>query len=645
LELNHEALRRMPWADHEGRGQALREQAELWIYLGNSIRAIQAMEESLAHTQHLGDPVVLAERTISQGVAYCISGRLTEAKRTLKRGLSMLESPDTFGVHIAHLHLGDGHFERWELERAIEHYQQSLAFSQRFQDSTSIVYGHCALGVVYTMREAFDQAQAHFDAALAILEQTGMSSLPAEATWSYLAEWHVKAGRYTEAEACSHKAIVIRSANAPNTESNGVWQAIRGDESGGLAWGMGWLPLAKVYLATDRRDEAEKILLDIEAASEAGGIAPSSIDSAFRLSLLYLETGRGEEATFHIRRALSAAAPEGHRWVFLALGGEAIPVLIQALKHKIEPAFAQTLLRELGEAAHPALTELLTEPDAEVRRYAQEAVPPEADQRLETATAVAPDETLSVTCFGDFRVTLNGEEVGESGWLATRAGHLFAYFITFRDSHVPRDRILEALWPEMRPDRSSGAFHTALYKLRQMLRSGRPGRFVRAQSGEYYLERDLFRIDADEFLMLNAHSSGHSHESIESCEPCIERLRRAVNLYQGDYLENLYYDWALDEQRRLQEMHLRALQVLAQHHGLRGDYEAAISYYRQILANDSLLEDIHCQVMRYYGQLGDRNGVMQQYRRLEQILADELGVEPMPETQELYRALMGGESR
>ena len=47
LELNHEAFWRMPWADHDGRTQALREQAELWVYLGSSVR-----DEIIQFLQH-----------------------------------------------------------------------------------------------------------------------------------------------------------------------------------------------------------------------------------------------------------------------------------------------------------------------------------------------------------------------------------------------------------------------------------------------------------------------------------------------------------------------------------------------------------------------------------------------------------------
>jgi DNA-binding SARP family transcriptional activator len=48
-------------------------------------------------------------------------------------------------------------------------------------------------------------------------------------------------------------------------------------------------------------------------------------------------------------------------------------------------------------------------------------------------------------------------------------------------------------------------------------------------------------------------------------------------------------------------------------------------------------------MMRYYGQLGDRSGLVRQHQQLRTVLADELGIEPMPETQQLYQALLSGQ--
>jgi len=57
---------------------------------------------------------------------------------------------------------------------------------------------------------------------------------------------------------------------------------------------------------------------------------------------------------------------------------------------------------------------------------------------------------------------------------------------------------------------------------------------------------------------------------------------------------------------------------------------------------DNLLEELHCQVMRVYAALGDRAGLMRQYQELNDVLASEMGIEPLSATKKLYDRLLVG---
>lgn len=46
--------------------------------------------------------------------------------------------------------------------------------------------------------------------------------------------------------------------------------------------------------------------------------------------------------------------------------------------------------------------------------------------------------------------------------------------------------------------------------------------------------------------------------------------------------------------------------------------------------------------MRAYCRLGQRNAALEQYRRCQEIVGEELGAEPMLETTELYQAILEG---
>jgi DNA-binding SARP family transcriptional activator len=72
-----------------------------------------------------------------------------------------------------------------------------------------------------------------------------------------------------------------------------------------------------------------------------------------------------------------------------------------------------------------------------------------------------------------------------------------------------------------------------------------------------------------------------------------------------------------------------------QNAAVRGDLEAAIGHGQRLLADDPLRETVHREVMRLYFRNGQRAEAIRQYERCARLLAEELEVEPMPETRAL----------
>jgi DNA-binding SARP family transcriptional activator len=66
---------------------------------------------------------------------------------------------------------------------------------------------------------------------------------------------------------------------------------------------------------------------------------------------------------------------------------------------------------------------------------------------------------------------------------------------------------------------------------------------------------------------------------------------------------------------------------------MEGAREAAL----RLLERDPLREEAHAALIEVYGRTGSRSQVSRQYRRVRSILARELGVNPLPETESTYR--------
>jgi two-component SAPR family response regulator len=212
---------------------------------------------------------------------------------------------------------------------------------------------------------------------------------------------------------------------------------------------------------------------------------------------------------------------------------------------------------------------------------------------------------------------------------------MLAFFVTFRGERIPADRIFDGIWSE-KGGRGLTAFHTALSRLRSALKTGENSpRLILVEAGDYRIDAARFTIDVDEFdaALAKARASTDDESSARYYE-------QALNLYNGEYLQNFYYDWAFPERRRLVQEYLGALRALADHHYTHQRFTRSIELLERALRVDNLQEDLQCQVMRAYAALGDRAGLVNQYLEMKRVLARELEMAPLPATEVLYQRLL-----
>jgi two-component SAPR family response regulator len=168
--------------------------------------------------------------------------------------------------------------------------------------------------------------------------------------------------------------------------------------------------------------------------------------------------------------------------------------------------------------------------------------------------------------------------------------------------------------------------------LRNALRKGdNEHRFIFVETGEYWLDSARFRIDVDEFnhAILKARSSMDLSVAIPWYE-------RALELYKGEYLQNLYYEWVFPERRSLAQTYMGALQELVAYYASGPDPQPALRYFEKALSVDNLNEDLYCHAMRAYATLGDRSSLVNLYNKLREHLRLELDSEPLPRTKKFY---------
>ncbi len=246
---------------------------------------------------------------------------------------------------------------------------------------------------------------------------------------------------------------------------------------------------------------------------------------------------------------------------------------------------------------------------------------------------------LSLRFLGPFRAHLDSETTIESR--AKRIEALLAFLAAESDRAHRREKLVGLLFPEMPEERARTNLRQTLTRLRRAIgdqKADPPFLLVSRESTQFNLASDHF-LDVLAFKHLLGGCPVHHPERNLNCQSCIEQIGVAIDLYRGPFLEDFFLEdsaafeeWLLVKREQFQEQALVALQQLADYYERSGAYATAAAFVRHQLRIEPWREKAHRQLMRLLAYQGQRGAALQQYRTLESILWDELGVEPLPET-------------
>lgn len=249
---------------------------------------------------------------------------------------------------------------------------------------------------------------------------------------------------------------------------------------------------------------------------------------------------------------------------------------------------------------------------------------------------------LRISLFGNFNASYEGESFRD--WGSSKAEELLCYLLLNRERAHARELLASALWEYATTAQSKAYLRKALWQAQSVLKS----RSQPAESPLFLADSETIRCNPDIDLWLDV-------EVFESAYLCAKDvpgrdldeeqaaiLREAVNLYEGDLLENYFHDWCLHERERFRHLLLSMFDKLTGYHEAQRNYEAAISYAERSLSYDRAREYTHRQLMRLQYMSGDRTLAVRQYEICVEAMCDELNMEPADATVRLYEEIRSG---
>ncbi|MCB9111733.1 MAG: tetratricopeptide repeat protein [Anaerolineales bacterium] len=246
------------------------------------------------------------------------------------------------------------------------------------------------------------------------------------------------------------------------------------------------------------------------------------------------------------------------------------------------------------------------------------------------------------------------EQMPVKGFESTKVRALLAYLVLESEKPHTREHLIGLLWGDSDDLKAAKSMRQALSNLRKTIKdvdAASPFLLVEADTIQLNKENSTFQVDAQVFENLINACEKHSHRDVETCTACAHRFEKAASLYRGELLQGFllkdseyFQDWLVSRREYFHQKMLMVLDHLARYHQRRYEFQDAISYARRLVSMDRWREEAHVLLMRFLSDAGQRSAALKQYQECCDMLSKEFGVEPQPETVNLYEQILNNQA-
>jgi DNA-binding SARP family transcriptional activator len=205
-----------------------------------------------------------------------------------------------------------------------------------------------------------------------------------------------------------------------------------------------------------------------------------------------------------------------------------------------------------------------------------------------------------------------------------------------------REHLADLLWPGYDEERGRATLRRTLSALKSGVGEG----WIQVDRTSVGLVSEGVHLDVralDDLDQLHPHPEG------ESCPACLQTLKGIVDIHRGDFMQGFtlrdargFEEWQMAQSEIVRRELGKTLDLLVDSYVALGHDDDALVIAEKRIGLDPLNEPTYRALMRIHARKGERGAVVDSYRTLVATLERDLGVEPLEETTDLYRALSRG---
>ena len=635
--LNRAEVAQRETHDYSRLAHTLARRATAHRYRGEYQASIQDGLEAIKFSDgDLSLRYVQADASCAVGISLHHLGQLDEASGMLERSLSLYQSiQDEQNIAMVHMELGICCQYLGKTHSAVKHYEKALSYWQGVRNTTRQSFVLNNLGSLQHLSGNYIEAAKLFEQALVLARSNAILRSEAYLLFNL-------GNLYADLEANDSARDALEKTRKACQALDDHFLLLNVDlAESSLARREGKFPQASAYLRSAEKlvqksqSHFEKSIWLMEAGSlslaenkyqkaiallseafslfEAGGQKLEAASAALLLCRAYTSTNEYQKAQMTMAQALELIKDLDSLQPLIVVGRN----VKDELKSQVEDVYNG-----------PGAVKLLSQ----IENFERHIASLRRRIRPHAATVLLIPPRLSIYALGNSQVKVDGKPVTHPTWVnQKRARELFFFLISRPNKGLTREEIGVILWPESSTEQLRLQFRNTIYYLRYAL-----GQDVIINTERRY----LFNTDMDySYDVQDFENKIMLAESADTPAEKIVLFQEAIQLCQGEYYPEGDGDWVLTERGRLTQMHEHSLLILAQLHLEQDEPQTALLHCQTILTENHCMESAHRLAMQAYAALGNRAGIANQFEICKQSLWDELGLEPTPETIQLYKLI------
>lgn len=185
------------------------------------------------------------------------------------------------------------------------------------------------------------------------------------------------------------------------------------------------------------------------------------------------------------------------------------------------------------------------------------------------------NHSMAINCLGHLSIKIDGKEA-DIAWRTKKAEEMIAYLACREGEFVAKEKIAEALWPELDKKKSKSNFYLAYHYLKKQ--SGQTGIEFPLESvrGKIRLRTEDVELDITKYK-----AELQCLQTIT--DDNIGRAEKAGRLYKGMLLEGHYYEWSTEPAQYYEILHKELLQKIFEYYKRKRDREKQRYYAKKII--------------------------------------------------------------